>query len=62
VIGATWANLAITVADRHRDDPATSALPSAIATFFGVREEGPLTMPIDGQEAAALDEQCGMQR
>jgi hypothetical protein len=33
-----------------------------VATFFGVPEEGPLTIPIDGQEAAVLDEQCGMER
>jgi hypothetical protein len=33
-----------------------------VATFFGAPEEGPLTIPIDGQQAAALDEQCGMER
>ena len=33
-----------------------------VATFFGAPEEGPLTIPIDADEAAALDEQCRIER
>jgi quercetin dioxygenase-like cupin family protein len=33
-----------------------------IATAFGVPDEGPYTIPIDEDEAAILDEQCGIER
>jgi quercetin dioxygenase-like cupin family protein len=33
----------------------------AVGTFFGASAEGPVTLPVDEEEAAALDEQCGLE-
>jgi len=38
-------------------DPAV-----VIATFFGAPDEGELTIPVDAEEAAALDAECGIER
>ena len=54
--------------DPGGDNVHTAYNPSAAyetvvyATFLGVPSEGPLTVPLDSEEAAALDDKCGIER
>ncbi len=42
-------------------NPSETDVTVAIATFFGVPAEGPLTIPVSPEEGEALDEQCGFE-
>lgn len=39
-------------------NPSETEETTVTVTFLGVPEEGPLTLPVDEDEGAALDEQC----
>ncbi len=43
-------------------NPSTEHETVVMVTFVGVPEEGPLTLPVDPQEGANLDERCGIER
>jgi quercetin dioxygenase-like cupin family protein len=43
-------------------NPSTDQETVVVATLFGVPAEGPLTIPVDDDEGAALDEECGIER
>jgi hypothetical protein len=43
-------------------NPSKTEETVVIATFLGVPEEGPLTLPVDEAEGAALDARCGIER
>ena len=43
-------------------NPSDTEETVVIATFIGVPEDGPLTLPVNEAEGAALDEQCGVDR
>jgi quercetin dioxygenase-like cupin family protein len=41
-------------------NPSETTVTRVIATFFGVPADGPLTIPVDAEQGAALDEKCGL--
>lgn len=43
-------------------NPSDSEETIVIATFIGAPDEGPLTVPVEEGEGAALDEKCGIER
>lgn len=43
-------------------NPSTENETVVVATFIGAPDEGPLTLPVDEGEAAALDQECGIDR
>lgn len=43
-------------------NPSETEETVVIATFLGVPEDGPLTLPVDEAEGAALDQRCGIER
>jgi quercetin dioxygenase-like cupin family protein len=42
-------------------NPSEEAETVVVATYIGVPAEGPLTLPVDEDEAAALDESCAIE-
>jgi quercetin dioxygenase-like cupin family protein len=42
-------------------NPSSDSETVLVATYLGVPEEGPLTLPVDEDEAAALDESCAIE-
>ena len=43
-------------------NPSATHATVVIATFLGVPDEGGLTLPVDADEGAALDDRCGIER
>jgi hypothetical protein len=43
-------------------NPSETEETVVIATFLGVPQDGPLTLPVDEDEGAELDERCGIER
>jgi hypothetical protein len=43
-------------------NPSETEETVVVATFLGVPEDGPLTLPVDEAEGVALDERCGVER
>ncbi|SEP24083.1 Cupin domain protein [Salinihabitans flavidus] len=43
-------------------NPSADQETVVVATLFGVPAEGPLTIPVEAAEGAALDEECGIER
>ncbi len=43
-------------------NPSDTEETVVIATFLGVPPEGGLTLPVDAEQGAALDERCGIER
>lgn len=43
-------------------NPSADTETKVVATLFGVPAKGPLTIPVDADQGAALDKQCGIER